>query len=119
MTSGSQPAPTILISTAGVRKEIWRSLISMLRVYASLEGLGRGEAATVEESGMNVVVVEQGGRRLTLSMEAGSGLGRWMLPLSAGEFTISETGSLEVDHTPRELDAAAIEWLDKLGKRPG
>lgn len=114
MNDSRPPTPEDLISTVKVRKEIWRSLIATFRVYASLEALGHGNVARIRETGRDGLTIELNNRKLVLAMDVKNGRGEWDMESSAGEFTLSDSGVLMIGSEPKELDAAAIEWLERL-----
>lgn len=113
MCSDSQPAAHC-ISAADIRRQVWRSVISMVRVYASLESIRMREPIHLTETTMHSAAVEIGSVRLELIINLESGWGGWRLAGEAGEFAISDSGLLLVDREQKELDIAAMEWLDKL-----
>lgn len=157
------------LSAIGVRREIWRSLVSMLRVYAHAAEMNHG-ALRVTETGSGRVVVESREGELTLSLNARSGTvswkrrqkaraaartGRTATPGStsgskvrskpgsdvdsnagqrikarsaagterarntagrtaAGRFMILADGRLDFNGEEKQLDSAAIEWVEVL-----
>jgi hypothetical protein len=149
--------PSPAHSAIGVRREIWRSLVSMLRVYAHAAEMNHGAFQVTETSGERVVVESREGE-LTLSLDARSGAVRWKrrqkartsertgtaaklgskpgshaghhikarsgertaTPRNAagktatGRFTILADGRLDFDGEEKQLDSAAIEWVEDL-----
>lgn len=116
MCSDTRPAAES-ISAIDVRREIWRSLLSMVRVYAGLEGLRRQESAEFIEPVLDSATVELRGVRLELFLDIESGWGEWRVAAEAGEFAISDSGLLHVERQQKELDIAAMEWLEKLSSQ--
>ncbi len=99
-----------------VRRHIWESLVSMLRVYAHAASLNGN--AHVISSGPDAAQVDYGESMLRIGFSADSGAGSWRLTRPEGEeqgqFQIEEDGALILPGGPRELDRAAIDWVDKL-----
>jgi hypothetical protein len=104
-----------------VRQEIWQSLLSMLRVYAYAAGLSQGEI-TVTEHAPHAALLEHKGRSLVLTLNPLSGKGSCLQPsaqnipgdIDAGEFEILGDGRLRAAGIERQLDEAAIDWVERL-----
>ena len=104
-----------------VRREVWQSLLSMLRVYAYAASLSHGEII-VTETGPYAASLEQKGHTLMLSFDlwsgkGGSGKEGCRQPGSkhlSGVFEILEDGSLRVSGLETQLDVAAIDWVEQL-----
>ena len=100
-----------------VRRQVWDSLTSMLRVYAHAAGLNGGDeylvTSTLEEASVKH-------RDLALNLrfnpETGEGCWRVTQPVREqfGEFRIEADGTLNFPAGPKPLDAAAIEWIEHL-----
>ena len=101
-----------------VRREVWRSLVSMLRVYAHAASLSYGEHI-VTETGADVVTLAHQDATLEINFHPGSGMAAWILRRpgsaeTAGLFTLSHAGAIEFDGKEKELDQVAIEWVQQL-----
>jgi hypothetical protein len=107
-----------------VRRQVWESLISMVRVYAHAAALN-GVACDVTVSADEAVVTRRDGTlTIRCSEETGEGCWRLVHSVSAlagggeceewGEFHIDEHGVLMFPAGPKELDTAAIDWIDHL-----
>ena len=99
-----------------VRRQVWESLVSMLRVYAhaaSLEGKDYAITGSSEE-----VLVKHQGSVLKLHFHPRTGEASWRITQAEreewGEFRIEEDGSLNFPAGQKALDTAAIEWLEHL-----
>lgn len=100
-----------------VRQHIWESLVSMLRVYAyaaSLNGNSYGVASNAKTASVTCMDAV-----LEIGYSAENGGASWQLShpnkrLLGGEFRIEADGSLSFPQGPKELDQAAIEWIEKL-----
>ena len=105
------------VSPVEVRRQIWESLVSMIRVYAHAASLNSGEYG-VASTGADVWVTRDQ-RSLHISYSAKSGAARWILetpgPAAQGEFEIDQDGHILFPEGPRELDEAAINWVHQLG----
>ncbi len=104
-------------SEVRVRREIWESLVSMLRVYAYAAGLDRGEFTVTPLS--DAVCVEHKGCVLCLSFIPADGRAGWrLMDLDCmkgwGNFQILESGKLNIYGQEKELDLAAIDWIEDL-----
>jgi hypothetical protein len=107
-----------------VRRQVWESLVSMVRVYAHAASLN-GVACDVTISTEAAVVTRKSGT-LTIQCSEETGEGSWRLvhlvPALTGsgeceewgEFHIDEHGVLMFPAGPKELDTAAIDWIDHL-----
>jgi hypothetical protein len=88
----------------------------MLRVYAHAASLN-GVACDVTPSAEKAVVTRQGAT-LTIQCSEETGAGSWRLIHGEceewGEFHIDEHGVLMFPAGPKELDTAAIDWIDRL-----
>jgi hypothetical protein len=99
-----------------VRREVWQSLLSMLRVYAYAASLRHGEIAVIE-SAPQTALLEHQGRILALSFDLNSGKGSWQLPgakKTSGSFEILDDGRLHRAGVEKQLDEAAIDWVEEL-----
>jgi hypothetical protein len=101
-----------------VRSHVWESLVSMLRVYAHAAGLNGNPY--IVTSGSNQVTVKHEDSVLSLQFDPDSGEGNWCVTHpereECGAFRIEDDGKLTFPVGPKELDAAAIDWLDHLGR---
>ena len=101
-----------------VRRQVWDSLISMLRVYAHAASLNAGDEYLVAvTSGEASVKHRDSSLNLRLSPETGEGCWRIIQPEREefGEFRIEADGTLNFPAGSKPLDAAAIEWIEHLG----
>jgi hypothetical protein len=99
-----------------VRQEVWQSLLSMLRVYAYAASLSNGEMA-VTETAPHAASLEHKDHTLVLSFDVRSGKGSCHFPGSAqapGDFEILEDGLLRFAGVEKQLDEAAIDWVEQL-----
>ena len=100
-----------------VRRQVWDSLTSMLRVYAHAASLNAGDeyqvSSTAEEAS-----VKHRDSDLNLRFNAETGVGCWHIIQPArdefGEFRIEADGTLNFPAGSKPLDAAAIEWIEHL-----
>jgi hypothetical protein len=101
-----------------VRHHVWESLVSMLRVYAHAASL-HGSAYEVT-AGSESAWVKHQDSALSLQFSADTGEGNWCVTHpereECGAFRIEEDGKLTFPVGPKELDTAAIDWLDHLGR---
>jgi hypothetical protein len=101
-----------------VRHHVWESLVSILRVYAHAASL-HGSAYTVT-SGPEEASVKYEDSVLTVRFSPDTGEGNWCVTHpereECGAFRIEEDGTLSFPVGPKELDAAALDWLDHLGR---
>lgn len=102
---------------ARVREEVWESLISMLRVYASAASMGRGEFTV--SSAADAAWVRHQGNTLGLTFSAADGLASWRMTAPGGQerrasFQILPSGALISEGEEKELDQAALEWIEEL-----
>jgi hypothetical protein len=97
-------------------RQIWESLVSMVKVYAHAASLN-GVACDVITSA-DAAVVTRKSCTLTIQCSQETGAGTWRLIHGDceewGEFSIDEHGALVFPAGPKELDAAAIDWIDQL-----
>lgn len=104
-------------SPVEVRRQIWESLVSMLRVYAHAASLN-GIVYTVTSSS-DAAWLRCGGWELEISYSAEDGAASWQLSqppreVRGEEFRIEADGTLAFPGGLKELDLAAIEWVEKL-----
>ena len=100
-----------------VPRQVWHSLVSMLRVYAHAATLN-GKAYAVTAHADNIAVVIYGECSLQIALSPETGAATWSLTQPEGE----DSGSFEIDgegmlHFPagvKELDTAAMDWMDQL-----
>lgn len=107
-----------LHSPEEVRRQVWHSLVSMLQVYAHAASLnGRSFSVT---SNASETVVRHEDAVLTVSMDAATGRASWRSVRPGreehGGFTIDPHGALNFPSGEKELDAAAIDWMDHLAQ---
>ena len=99
-----------------VRRQVWESLLSMLRVYSHAAGLGGKDY--VVTSSAEEASVELQGSVLRLHFDPGTGDASWRITRAGqeewGEFRIEADGSLIFPAGMKPLDTAAIEWLEHL-----
>jgi hypothetical protein len=101
-----------------VRRQVWDSLTSMLRVYAHAAGLNAGDEYLVTSTSEEASVKHRDSAlNLRFSPETGEGCWRIIQPGREewGEFRIEADGALNFPAGPKALDAAAIEWIEHLG----
>lgn len=102
-----------------IRAEIWESLLSMLRVYAYAASVNHGEFR-LTSAPPDTLRIEHEGLTLRLSLDAASGAGSWRRAEAgierSGDLRIQDDGGLLVDGTEKDLDQAAIEWIEDLTK---
>ncbi len=99
-----------------VRQEVWQSLLSMLRVYAYAASMSNGEMV-VTETAPYAASLEHKGHTLVLSFDVRSGKGSCRPPGPAqvpGDFEILEDGRLRFAGVEKQLDEAAIDWVEQL-----
>jgi hypothetical protein len=104
-------------SPAEVRREIWESLVSMVRVYAHAASLGTKTYAVT--TGSSVIWVKCESCVLEIGCSFDSGEGRWNLSQprteeQAGRIVIEADGRLVLPDGPKELDEAAIDWIRQI-----
>ena len=106
------------VSPVEVRRQIWESLVSMVRVYAHAASLGNDTyevAATAEAVRMTTAE-----STLHIAYSPLSGNAQWNLRKpghdAEGTFHIGEEGHLIFPEGEKELDAAAIDWVEQLGR---
>jgi hypothetical protein len=104
-----------LTSSDEVRHQVWDSLVSMIQVYARAASLNGNEYAVTSSS--TTAVVKCRDHELELSFSADSGAASWQLTQQDhGTFHIDDNGILMFPEGPKELDTAAIDWIDQLGQ---
>lgn len=104
-------------SPVEVRRQIWESLVSMLRVYAhaaSLNGNTYGVASNTKTAWLTSMDCV-----LEISYSAEDGAASWQLSqppreVRGEEFRIEADGTLAFPGGLKELDLAAIEWVEQL-----
>ncbi len=108
------------LSATEVRRHIWESLVSMLRVYAHAASLG-SDAYGVSSNAVSAWVTYETSA-LHISYSPATGAAQWRLEKAGhdaqGEFEIDHDGRLLFPQGPVELDAAAIDWVQQLGPSP-
>jgi hypothetical protein len=101
---------------AQVRRQVWESLVSMLRVYAHGASLN-GKEFIVTGSPETAEVKHQDSR-LDLHFDPATGEAGWRITLPEreewGVFRIEEDGTLNFPAGPKPLDTAAIDWIEQL-----
>jgi hypothetical protein len=105
-----------------VRRHVWESLVSMLRVYAHAASLnGKEYVVTIlppVTSLPNEASVKCQDRELRLHFSPENGEGSWIIVKpgqeECGGFRIEEDGTLTFPAGPKPLDTAAIEWIEHL-----
>jgi hypothetical protein len=101
-----------------VRRHVWESLVSMLRVYAHAASLNGKEH--VVTSGSDEAWVKHEDSALSLRFSLDTGEGNWCVTHpereECGAFRIEEDGTLTFPIGPKDLDAAVIDWLEHLGR---
>ncbi len=101
---------------ARVRREVWHSLLSMLRVYAYAASLSHGEILVIETA-PHRALLEHKGHTLVLAFDVRSGKGSCHQPGSKkvpGGFEILADGRLRFAGIEKQLDEAAIDWVEQL-----
>jgi hypothetical protein len=100
-----------------VRWEIWESLVSMLRVYA-IAAAERGEF-TVTATYAAAWVTHKS-HVLGLSLNPIDGAATWRLAEQGlhrqGGFQVLESGMLGFPGEEKQLDEAAIDWIEELAR---
>jgi hypothetical protein len=100
-----------------VRRQVWDSLTSMLRVYAHAAGL-HDLAEYVVTSSREDASVQHRDSTLSLRFSPDTGEGCWrIIQLEReewGGFRIEADGTLNFPAGSKPLDAAAIEWIEHL-----
>jgi hypothetical protein len=100
-----------------VRRQVWESLTSMLRVYAHAAGLNAGDEYLVTSTSEEASVKHRDSAlSLRFNPESGEGCWRVIQPEreAFGEFRIEADGTLNFPAGSKPLDAAAIEWIEHL-----
>jgi len=99
-----------------LRGEIWTSLVTMLRSYASLHpGIG---VKVRTMGGLDIAILETEHADLELNFRTGTGMGMWHLKKAgvkeSGNFEIKQDGTLILGGKPVELDMAAMDLVERL-----
>ena len=115
--SAAAPAPML---DSELHLELWRSFVALLRSYAALH---HPQPAQVEAS-ENTAAILAGAGRLTMQFDPATGAVRWQqhLPPHAavtGSFIIQPEGTISIDGSTRDLDHAAIDFIDFVLKGHG
>jgi hypothetical protein len=99
-----------------VRRQIWESLVSMVRVYAHAASLNGKEFVVTDLSDTASVKCHDSVLGLSFDPETGEATWRVTQPEleTWGEFRIEEDGTLNFPAGPKPLDAAAIDWVEHL-----
>jgi hypothetical protein len=100
-----------------VRRQVWDSLTSMLRVYAHAASLNAGDEYLVTSTSEEASVKHRDSAlNLRFNPETGEGSWRIIQPVREefGEFRIEADGTLNFPVGSKPLDAAAIEWIELL-----
>jgi hypothetical protein len=101
-----------------VRRQIWESLVTMLRVYAHAASLNEAAEYVVTSSSEDATV-QHLESILSVHFDPNTGDGHWRITRpaceSVGKFHIEEDGNLAFPVGPKALDQASIEWLEQLG----
>jgi hypothetical protein len=100
-----------------VRRQVWDSLTSMLRVYAHAASLNAGDEYLVSSTSEEASVKHRASAlNLRFNPETGEGCWRIIQPVREefGEFRIEADGTLNFPVGSKPLDAAAIEWIELL-----
>ena len=99
-----------------VRWEIWESFVAMLRVYANAASIDRGEFTVTALHAAACVTHED--NVLRLSFDPLNGEATWRFSEEGlrrqGSFRILESGALSFDGQEKQLDEAAIDWIEAL-----
>jgi hypothetical protein len=100
-----------------VRRQVWESLTSMLRVYAHAASLNAADEYLVTSTSEEASVKHRD-LALNLLFNPENGDGSWHITQPAreefGEFRIEADGTLNFPAGSKPLDAAAIEWIEHL-----
>jgi hypothetical protein len=99
-----------------VRRQVWESLVSMLRVYAHAASLnGKEYTVTVSDEAAEVKCHDS---VLNVHYQPDTGEAGWRITQPEreewGVFRIEEDGTLNFPAGPKPLDTAAMDWLDQL-----
>jgi hypothetical protein len=100
-----------------VRRQVWESLVSMLRVYAHAASLNAGDEYLVTNTSEEASVKHRDSAlNVRFSPETGEGCWRIVQPEREewGKFRIEADGTLNFPAGSKPLDAAAIEWIEHL-----
>ena len=100
-----------------VRRQVWDSLTTMLRVYAHAAGLNTSDEYLVNSTSEEASVKHRDSA-LNLRFNPETGIGSWRIIQPGrdefGEFRIEADGTLNFPAGSKPLDAAAIEWIEHL-----
>jgi hypothetical protein len=101
---------------AEVRRHVWESLISMLRVYAHAAGInGKEYEVTGSPEGAEVKCQDS---LLSLHFDPNTGEAGWRITQPEreewGVFHMEEDGTLKFPAGAKPLDTAAIDWIEQL-----
>jgi hypothetical protein len=101
---------------AQVRRQVWESLVSMLRVYAHAASLNGKEYVVTGSA--TAAEVKQDDSLLSLHIDPATGEAGWRITQSEreewGAFCIEEDGTLNFPAGPKPLDTAAIDWIEQM-----
>jgi len=100
-----------------VRRQVWESLVSMVRVYAHAASLNLSDEYLVTNTPEEASVKHRDSAlNLRFNPESGDGSWRIIQPVreAFGEFRIEADGTLNFPAGSKPLDAAAIEWIEHL-----
>ena len=99
-----------------VRSQIWESLLTMLRVYAHAASLGGKEYVVTTVA--NRAWVKHGACSLVICFRPETGAASWRVIQPKretwGAFQIEHDGALTFPEGEKQLDAAAIDWVEEL-----
>jgi hypothetical protein len=100
-----------------VRRQVWDSLVSMVRVYAHAASLNLSDEYLVTNTPEEASVKHRDSA-LNVRFSPETGEGCWCITQPAreewGEFRIEADGTLKFPAGSKPLDAAAIEWIEHL-----
>ena len=101
-----------------VRRQVWHSLVSMLQVYAHAASLNGKPFAVTSSDSTAAVRYEDASLSISFAVPTGYATWRSIRPgrEEHGSFEIDEHGALNFPLGPKELDAAAIDWMDHLAQ---
>jgi hypothetical protein len=106
------------VSAVEVRRQIWESLVSMLRVYAHAAGLNQDAYGVASNAEAAWVTYAESTLHIQYSPKTGDA--HWSLEKSGhdakGDFQIDENGQVVFPEGRKELDQAAIDWVQQLGQ---
>lgn len=99
-----------------LRREIWSSLVTVLRSYTALHAEIAIRVRTI--GGLDIALLESKHAEVELNFRATRGSGMWHLKKSgvkeSGSFVIQEDGALNWSGKPMELDMAAMDLVERL-----